>query len=459
MPTELRMPKLSDNMEQGTIIRWLKRPGDTVKRGEPLAEVETDKADVEVEASDAGVLREIRVREGQDAAVGDVIAVLASEGETDGAGAATSAAKTAREEAPAAALTKKAERSETPTDRQRKPVERSAAKTPERRAAEDEPDKGGAESGKAERPGGSERAIRASPLALRLAEDEGIDLGKLHGSGPGGRIVKRDVEAALEGAKPEHVAARQERPAEDARETGAASKPAASEAATPTGGVEEPSRMRKAIARRMTEAKREVPHFYVASEIDMSEAMRLREEIKRAGLIAELTVTHFILKAVAVALTRHPRANASWNGERIEFHDRVNIGIAVAVEDGLVVPVLHDAGRLSLAEIARRASALVEKARQGKFSGEDLTGGTFSVSNVGMIDVDDLVAVINPPQAAILATAAVKERPFVREGRVVAARTMRANLSCDHRTLNGVEGARFLAEVKGLLENPVVLVL
>lgn len=446
MPTELKMPKLSDNMEQGTIIRWLKKPGDSVRRGEPLAEVETDKADVEVEASESGVLSEIRVGEGEDAAVGAVIAVLAAEGEGDGAGG-KAAARTKPEDRPAAAPAAKAER---PAARSE---ERRTAEAPSRRQAK----KSRAEDGHAaaedesHRPG---RSVRASPLAARLAEEEGVDLAGLRGSGPGGRIVRRDVEAALEDGEREPAVGKEAPPAEEPDERKTESRPAPA----PASG-EEPSRMRRTIARRMAEAKREVPHFYIASEIDMSAAMRLREDIKRAGAIADLTVTHVILKAVAVALKRHPRVNASWVEEKVVFHDAVGIGVAVAVEDGLVVPVLHDADRLSLADIAKQAGALVEKARQGKFSGEDLSGGTFSVSNVGMIDVDDLVAVINPPQAAILATAAVKERPFVRDGQLVVARTMRANLSCDHRILNGVEGARFLAEVKELLENPVVLVL
>ena len=217
--------------------------------------------------------------------------------------------------------------------------------------------------------------------------------------------------------------------------------------------------MRRAIARRMAEAKRDIPHFYIGAEIDMSEMMRLRESIKQSGLIPGLTVTHLLVKALALTLVRHPRLNASWRDEGVEFHDDVNMGIAVAVQDGLVVPVLHQAQGLSLREIALRATALTEKARSGKFSGDDLAGGTFSLSNVGMLDVDDLVAVINPPQAAVLAVGAVKERPVVREGQLAIARTMRATLSCDHRVLNGIEAGEFLADLKALLENPVGLIL
>jgi pyruvate dehydrogenase E2 component (dihydrolipoamide acetyltransferase) len=436
------MPKLSDNMEHGTILRWLKRPGDRVQRGEPLAEVETDKADVEVEAADSGVLREIRVAEGGEAAVGEVIAVLAAEGEESGASAPA--------ENPAAARKGGAEAGEKRApaeDSVRAPTGPARATTPPRAEREDAPESE------------ANRAPRASPLAWRVAEQAGVDLGKVRGSGPGGRIVKRDVEAAARRAAPARADERGTASAEANRAPDEAPE-AARENGPGTGErIETPSRMRRTIARRMAEAKRDVPHFYVAAEIDMTEAMRLRDAIKKAEAMPDLTVTHLLLKAVAMALPRHPRVNASWRDESVVFHDAANIGVAVALEDGLVLPVLHGAEALSLGEIAERTGALVERARQGKFASDDLTGGTFSVSNVGRVDVDDLVAVINPPQAAILATGAVKERPLVRDGSLVAAPTMRATLSCDHRVLNGVEGARFLAEVKSLLEKPVLLVL
>jgi pyruvate dehydrogenase E2 component (dihydrolipoamide acetyltransferase) len=217
--------------------------------------------------------------------------------------------------------------------------------------------------------------------------------------------------------------------------------------------------MRLTIAKRMAEAKRDIPHFYVTAEIDMSEAMHLRESIKRREAMPGLTVTHLLLRALAIGLLRHPLVNGSWRDGTIELHDDVNLGIAVAVEDGLVVPVLHRAQLLTLSELAARATALTEKARSGKFGGEDLTGGTFSLSNVGMLDVEELIAVINPPQAAVLAVGAVKDRPIVRDGQLAVAKTMRATLSCDHRVLNGVEGGRFLEEIKGILENPVTLLL
>ncbi|MBX3028141.1 2-oxo acid dehydrogenase subunit E2 [bacterium] len=291
--------------------------------------------------------------------------------------------------------------------------------------------------------------MRASPLAWRMADAAGVDLGNVRGSGPGGRILKRDVETAARAAAPPPAA---REPAESQREEAPAALPAGSRR-------EEISRMRATVARRMTEAKREIPHFYVTAEIDMTEAMALRESIRRRETMPGLTVTHLLVRALSIGLVRHPHVNASWQEGGIIVHDDVNIGIAVAVDDGLVVPVLHRVQTLSLGEIAAAAGELTEKARHGRFGGEDLTGATFSLSNVGMLDVEELTAVINPPNAAILATGAVKERPIARDGQLAIAKTLRATLSCDHRVLNGLEGGRFLVELKSILENPVSLLL
>lgn len=482
MAIDVRMPKLSDNMEEGVIIRWMKAPGDQVSKGEALAEVETDKADVELEASESGVLREIKVAEGQSAAVGDVIAVLGAGGdaeESDGKG----------ESAPRGEASAKAKESEPKHAREAaaKPPARSERSQPQAQ----EEDRAGASEAMArprgatpsksergasrpaaeanEQRGANRRTVRASPLAWRLADEAGVNLASVRGSGPGGRILKRDVEAQVRGPAGRSGDVEEQNGAEEEDEEvvvgedeGAEAKAQSAPAAAKpreTGGVVPASRMRQAIAKRMSEAKRDIPHFYVGAEIDMSEAMHLRESIKRREAMPGLTVTHLLLRALAIALTRHPRVNGSWTDAGIELHDDVNIGIAVAVEDGLVVPVLHRAQTLSLGEVVARAAQLTEKARSGKFGSADLTGGTFSLSNVGMLDVEELVAVINPPQAAILAVASVKERPIVRDGQLAVAKTMRATLSCDHRVLNGVEGGRFLEELKGILENPVTLLL
>jgi pyruvate dehydrogenase E2 component (dihydrolipoamide acetyltransferase) len=457
MPIEVRMPKLSDNMESGTIIRWLKQKGETVQRGEPLAEVETDKADVELEAEEAGVLREIRVQEGQSAAIGDVIAILAAGAEAgDGEVAVSEAGGEGDEGKEKPAKGTEAPAAESPPPKLRiAPAPEPSTPSPAAPA--------------------QERPAPASPLAWRIAQEAGLSLSAVKGSGPGGRILKRDVEALLaqrKAAKPAGAQAVEIGRAERA-ESGDArrrrerveAKPARPEpagepeaaAGEPAGRLQEQSRMRLTIARRMSEANREIPHFYVTAEIDMSEAWRLRLAIKESGTIPGLTLTHVIARAVALALTEHPRVNASWRDGAVEFHDDVNIGIAVAVEDGLIVPVLHRAQELSLRDLAVRAQALTGKARSGHFSGQELMGATFSISNLGILDVDEFTAVITPPQAAILAVGIVKERPVVRGGQLAVARTMRVTMSCDHRVLNGVEGGEFLEEVKRLLEAPYVL--
>ncbi len=370
------MPKLTDTMEEGTIVRWLKHVGDSVQRGEILAEVETDKADMELEAAAAGVVEEIRVDEGGTAAVGAIIAVI-------GAGDGRKARPAAKEQAAAESTPREAPAKSAP-----KP-----AVAPQPAPAET-------------------RAARAEPQPTRV---------------PG----------AAEAPK----------------------VPRAGDA--PVHGRVELSKMRLTIAKRMAEAKREVPHFYIGSEIDMGEALRLRESLTATGMSlgVAISVTHMIIKAAAIALQRQPRVNAAWDDGAVLYSETINIGIATAVEDGLLVPVLRECERLSLADIAKRARELNEKAQGGRFGAEEMLGATFSISNMGMLDIDEFSAVINPPQAAILAVGAIKERAVARQGRLAVAKTMRVTLSCDHRVLNGVEGARFLEELKRLLENPVALVM
>ena len=468
MSIDVRMPKLSDNMEEGVIIRWMKSPGDQVAKGEPLAEVETDKADVELEATDAGVLQEIKVAQGQSASVGAVIAVLAPPGESARAGDGDGS-EPPRHEPSAAARPAKSDAEDIGEEEETaRPIQstRPRPAPPQRRAAAPpapgRPARQSTAPAAASGEGEMERPVRASPLAWRLAEEAGVNLATVRGSGPGGRILRRDVESSVRGP----TRTPQRRDADAKAEEAPGRAPSAADEQAPVAEVEpgttrvvQATRMRQAIAGRMAEAKREIPHFYVTAEIDMSEAMQLRESIKRREAMPGLTVTHLLLRALAIGLVRHPRVNASWRDGAIELHGDVNLGIAVAVEDGLVVPVLHRAQSLMLAEIVEQAGALTDKARSGKFSGAELTGGTFSLSNIGMLDVDELVAVINPPQAAILAVGAIKDRPIVRDGALGVAKTMRASLSCDHRILNGVEGGRFLAELKDILENPVTLLL
>ena len=422
MATEVIMPRMSDTMEEGKILKWLKKVGDRIEVGDIIAEVETDKADMEMEALDDGFLTEIRAQEGESVPVGGVIALLGEEAEvgvapTPPARTASSAAST-----PPAGRRANAKASQPAAKKVRKIREAAPKKPPARKKDE---------------------RILASPIVRKIAAERGIELAKVQGSGPGGRIIKQD----LEGAEAIPVAA-------ELKTTPASP----SVATTPTGRVEPFSRMRATIAKRMADSMREAPHFYVTTEIDMSEAVRLRTSLKLSDRVsADVTYTHLLVKAVAVALGRHPRLNASFSGDGRELKDETNIGIAVALDDGLIVPVLHDCQALSLLDIAAQANALVERARTGKPTTQDLSGGTFTISNLGMYPVEHFTAVINPPQAAILATSAIKERPAVRDGQVVISRTMMATLSCDHRVLDGATGAQFLQELKNLLENPVGL--
>ena len=422
MATEVIMPRMSDTMEEGKILKWLKKVGDRIEVGDIIAEVETDKADMEMEALDDGFLTEIRAQEGESAPVGGVIALLGEEAEVGVA--PTPPARTASSSAstPPAGRRANAKASQPAAKKVRKIREAAPKKPPARKKDE---------------------RILASPIVRKIAAERGIELAKVQGSGPGGRIIKQD----LEGAEAIPVAAELKTPP--------ASPPVAT---TPTGRVEPFSRMRATIAKRMADSMREAPHFYITTEIDMSEAVRLRTSLKLSDRVsADVTYTHLLVKAVAVALGRHPRLNASFSGDGRELKDEINIGIAVALDDGLIVPVLHDCQALSLLDIAAQANALVERARTGKPTTQDLSGGTFTISNLGMYPVEHFTAVINPPQAAILATSAIKERPAVRDGQVVISRTMMVTLSCDHRVLDGATGAQFLQELKNLLENPVGL--
>ena len=433
MPVDVTMPKLSDTMEEGKILKWLKHPGDHVAIGEIIAEVETDKANMELEAYDEGTLAEVRVPEGESAPVGAVIAVLAAPGEGAAPGPAAGAGK-------AAAAAEKAP-----------PVAKAPPAAP--RAAA--PAK--AEPGRAFRPTvvrrpepaespGDAASVKASPLARRIAHDQGLDLAQVAGTGPGGRIVQKDVEAAL--------AAR-------GGPSSAPAKPAAPLEPRPAAGNRvDLSRIRRTTAKRMGESKREIPHFYASAEIAMDEAARLKEALAALeGEYAGLTYTHLVVKAVGLALTRAPALNASYDGDAMVLHEAVNIGVATAVEDGLVVPVVRHCDREPLAAIVRQARGLLERARSGRFASDDLTGATFTLSNLGMLPVTEFAAVINPPQAAILAVGTIRETPVVREGQIVPGRMMTVTVSCDHRIIDGVLAGRFLRELKGLLENPLALVL
>jgi pyruvate dehydrogenase E2 component (dihydrolipoamide acetyltransferase) len=433
--SEVVMPRLSDSMEEGTILTWLKQVGDEIAVGDELVEIETDKANMAYEADEAGTLTEILAQEGETLPIGSPIARI-GEG-SNGQPADSDEGQDARPADPGEAEEKD---SEVP-------------------AAEEGPDRGG-EASDGER-------VKASPLARRLARDKGLDLHDLHGSGPGGRIVKHDVEEAA----PPAGDAVGGTPPEEALATGrgggspAAAGPAGQQPSSQTAKGEvqtqEPNKLQQTIARRMAESKATAPHFYLTLEIDMGKAVEARAAIKAASKEGDVvpSFNDMIVKACAIALREFPKANGGYRDGRFELYSRVNVGVAVAASEALVVPTVFDADRKGLRQIAADTRAVAAKVRDGSVTPPELSGGTFTVSNLGMFGIDEFDAVINMGQAAILAVGAIREVPAVREGQVVPARLMKATLSCDHRILYGAEGAEFLARVKQLLEEPVSLAL
>jgi pyruvate dehydrogenase E2 component (dihydrolipoamide acetyltransferase) len=417
--TKVVMPKLSEAMESGKIITWLKREGERIQPGDILAEVETDKADVEMEAFGAGVLRKILVPAGEKATVGALIGVIAEPADDISAVLASAPAGAA---VPAAAPPSAAS-----------PAARPAMAPPQPAVAQAAPALSVAVPASAGR-------VKASPLAKKIAAQSGVDLRLLQGSGPGGRIVRRDVDAAR--AVPRGPVA------------AAALAPAA---AGPEYEDRPLTQIRAAIARRMPLSKAPVPHFYVTSEVAMDRAWDLREELNALDGQPKISLNDFVLRACALTLTTHPEINASFQGDAIRVHHRAHLGIAVALEDGLITPVLRDCQAKSLAQIAVEARDLAERARARKLKVAELSGATFSVSNLGMFDVSEFSAIINPPEGAILAVGSVRRVPVVEDTGLGVGRRMMLTLSCDHRVMDGAMGARFLQDLKRLLEAPLRL--
>lgn len=439
MSNEITMPKLSDTMEEGKILHWLKHPGDDVHRGDAIAEVETDKADMVLEAFDDGVLDEVKLKEGESAPVGAVIAMLRQPGEAP--------ARRVKPAEPAPAEEEQAEAEQAPAEGE--PGEfhpgmgihpsaaptavpappRARLKVVEMPEAEEEMPSDG-------------HKIRASPLARRAAEEAGIDIEHVRGTGPDGRVTKRDIDNYLR-EQQMFKFRRLVHPHEGA-----------------PGSREEMSKMRKTIAQRMALSKREIPHFYVTVEVDMEEAVRLKKSLETTEIFeTDISYNDMIVKATALALGRFPRMNASFQDDGLVIHPNVNVGVAVAVEDGLLLPVIRECERLSLPEIATVAHRLVTKAGHGGggFTSDELSGATFTISNMGMVGVEHFSAVIVPPQAAILAVSAIKQRPVVRNGQLAVGTTMMMTVSCDHRIIDGIVAGRFLQELKRFLENPASL--
>jgi pyruvate dehydrogenase E2 component (dihydrolipoyllysine-residue acetyltransferase) len=410
MATEVKLPRLGQGMESGTIVRWLKSEGDEVKKREPLYELDTDKVTQEVEAEADGVLLKILVDEGE-VEVGKTIAVIGNAGEDVSAVAAEPASGDGR-----AAAAPAEPRQEQPAEPNGRPAQTQTAVAPPAPA-----------------PGGR---MKASPLARRLARERGVDLAQVRGTGPEGRIVAEDVEKAA---------------------VAAPSAPVPAEAAPAEIEVVELTSTRKTIARRLTEAW-QAPVFQLGVSAEMTEALALRERLveRLAEGDAKPTVNDVLTKLVAVALTRHRALNATFTGEAIHRSPTANVGIAVAAPNGLIVPVIRSADRLSVQEIARVRADLVGRARDGKLTLQDLEGGTFTISNLGMYGVEQFVAVLNPPQVAILAVGAVKDTPIAIDGEVDVAPVMQLVLTCDHRAIDGADGAEFLRTLVAFLEQPAL---
>ena len=439
MPTPIKMPALSPTMEEGTLARWLVKEGDTVSSGDVMAEIETDKATMEFEAVDEGVIARIEVPEGTEGVkVGTVIALLAVEGEDAGEAAAAAAAapqeKPAPEEAPAP----------TPTPAK---AEDAPAASPAPAAA--------ASAAKTETVAKGDRVI-ASPLAKRIAEQKGLDLSAIKGSGPGGRIVKADVADARPGAAAPAPTAADTQPV-------AASAPAPA-AAVPDFGIpyeaEKLNNVRKVIARRLTEAKQTIPHIYLTVDVQLDKLLKLRGELNSAlepqGI--KLSVNDLLIKALAKALIQVPKCNVSFAGEELRKYSRSDISVAVAAPSGLITPIIVDAGSKSVSAISTEMKALADKAREGKLQPHEYQGGTASLSNLGMFGTKQFDAVINPPQGMILAVGAGEKRPWVIDDALAVATVMSATGSFDHRAIDGADGAALLAAFKALVEAPLGLV-
>ena len=433
------MPRLSDSMEEGTILQWLKKLGDDVAVGDELVEIETDKANMAYEADVAGTLSEILVQEGETVAIGTPIARVG-----DGEGpSAVAAGPVAAGDPPPPAVAKASSGAGPPTA----PPADEAGNAPE-----------------ASNGGGRPKA---SPIARRLAKERQLDLTQLRGSGPGGRIVKADVEAASTAGGAGSGGPRTEAQPPPAGPPEAVTGPAAGtpgpspETAKGTVSFEDLSKLQSTISRRMAESKATAPHFYLEAEVDMSRLVAARAQIKASAAEGDVvpSFNDMVVKACALALREHPRANGAYRDGRFELYSRVNVGVAVAARDALVVPTVFDADQKNLRQIASDSRALAQRVRDGQITPPELSGATFTVSNLGMFGIDSFAAVINPPQAAILAVGAITERPVIRDGQTATAHPMRVNLACDHRILYGAPAAEFLARIRALLEEPLALAL
>lgn len=409
MAEVIRMPKMSDTMTEGVIVEWLKKVGDTVKSGDILAEVETDKATMELENYVKGTLLHIGIQKGQAVPVDGIIAIVGEPGE-DIAALLAGGAPAAKTEAPKEEA--KAEAPAVVTNNTAAPVAQPVVTSSD------------------------DSRLKASPLARKMAEERGIDIQRIHGSGDNGRIVKRDVENYKESA---------------------ASVPAAAAYTGVESFSEEPvSQMRKTIARRLAESKFTAPHFYLTMEINMDKAVEARTAMNSYSPV-KLSYNDMVIKAAAIALRQHPQVNSSWMGEKIRHNNHIHVGVAVAVDEGLLVPVVRFADNKSLSQISAEVKELADKAKNKKLQPAEWEGNTFSISNLGMYGIEEFTAIINPPNACILAVGSMKETVIVENGQMRPGHVMKVTLSCDHRVVDGVVGSKFLQTFKNLLEEPVRL--
>ena len=452
------MEALSPTMEEGRLVKWLKNEGDKIASGETLAEVETDKAVMELVARGEGVLRKRLLGEGATAPVGQLVAVIATPDENIDALVGGASGAPAKESKPAEEAVAKTQESAAATSAPRavEQAQGEASAPPQQKAPAVRMGPGAPKGQTAPAPtpppdqastgGNGESRARTSPLARRLARESGLDLQTVRGTGPGGRIIKRDIEAAVAGgATAQPVAA-----------------PAQAQAPAPPreGDFNDVAltQMRKTIARRLSESLGPIPTFYLTAEFDMDRVSEMRAAMLELGDEYKVSVNDIVMKAVATALAIHPEVNAHWLGDRIRYFNRVHLGMAVAVEDGLITPVIFDADRKRMSEISREARELAKRARDRRLKPDEYMGATFSVSNLGMFGIEHFTAIINPPETAILAIGTVERKPVFINGELVPRQRMSVTMSCDHRVIDGATGARFLQTLRRMLENPLMLV-
>jgi pyruvate dehydrogenase E2 component (dihydrolipoamide acetyltransferase) len=414
MATEIFLSKLSPTMEEGQLAKWLKKEGDTITMGEPIAEVETDKAAMEMAALNSGTLLKILVHEGESVPLGHTIGIMGEPGEDI-----------------SALIEKFNSQSQTTTVKETPSTNSASAAVVEKESA---PVVASTQ---------TDGRLLVTPIAARMATEAGIDLRSIEGSGPNGRIIKRDIEAAMQ--------------SKTAAPTPKSVQLPATEGASAFRDVPM-TEMRKVIARRLVTSIGPVPHFFLTTEIEMDKALEARRSLNEIDPENKISVNDLIVKMVANSLIQHPQVNASFQEKSIRYYESADIGVAVAIEDGLITPIIRSADKKGIGQIAREVKEMAARAREKKLRPEEYTGATFSVSNLGMFGIDDFTAVINPPEAAILAVGASVAKPVVRDNEIVIRQMMRVTMSCDHRVIDGATGAKFLQTLKKLLENPLMLI-